>query len=270
MNFSCKHISVLLFAFLIVISFQACSKDSITNNGDESNDVGDGGNAISANQQPTGTSASDLLSDVYFTSIVIEVAYIDGFAPTQNAINNLTSFLEDRTYKPNGISVITTELPATGNTTYTIQDIVDIEDANRTKYNKNNQIAVWILFIDGESASNSNNGVILGTAYRNTSFVVFEETLHELTNSSFEPDRDIVETTVITHEFGHILGLTNLGTPMQTPHQDTQHSKHCNEESCLMYWSAETSSGLSNLIGTSTAPQLDAQCVSDLQANGGK
>lgn len=265
-----KHISVLLFAFLIAISFQACSKDNITNNEDDNNGGGDGGNSISANQQPTGTSANDLLSDANFTSMVIEVAYIDGFAPTQNAINNLTSFLENRTFKPNGISVITTEIPPTVNTTYTIQDIIDIEDANRTKYNTNNQIAVWILFIDGESASNSNNGVVLGTAYRNTSFVVFEETIHGLTNSTFEPDRDIVETTVITHEFGHILGLTNLGTPMQTPHEDTEHSKHCNEESCLMYWSAETSSGLSNLIGTSSAPQLDAQCIADLQANGGK
>ena len=268
MNIRFKHILVLLFGFFMAISFQACSKDSLSNN--DNPDGGENGDSISANQRPTGSSANDLLSDDNFTSMVIEVAYIDGFAPTQNTINNLISFLENRTYKPNGISVITTEIPQIENTSYTIQDIIDIEDTNRTKYNTSNQIAVWILFIDGESASNSNNGVVLGTAYRNTSFVVFEETIHDLTNSAFEPNRDIVETTVITHEFGHILGLTNLGTTMQTQHEDTEHSKHCNVETCLMYWSAETSSGLSNLIGTSTAPQLDAQCIADLQANGGK
>jgi hypothetical protein len=49
---------------------------------------------------------------------------------------------------------------------YTNPDIVSIEDANRTKYNSADQIAVWAFFVDGESASNNENGVILGTAYR--------------------------------------------------------------------------------------------------------
>jgi hypothetical protein len=54
------------------------------------------------------------------------------------------------------------------------------EDANRTKYNSADQIAVWAFFVDGESASNNENGVILGTAYRNTSFVIYEETIQGL------------------------------------------------------------------------------------------
>jgi len=265
-----KHISGLLIVFFTALSFLACSKENIENNGDTIGNDDDNGNSISANQQPTGTSANDLLSDENFTSMVIEIAYVEGFAPTQNAINNLATFLENRTHKPNGITITTKEITPSGNTTYTIQDVINIENANRTKYNNSNQIAVWILFIDGESASNTNNGVVLGTAYRNTSFVIFEETIQSLTDGTFEPDRDIVETTVITHEFGHILGLTNLGTPMQTQHEDTEHSKHCNNNDCLMYWSAETDSGLENLIGSSSSPQLDSQCIADLQANGGK
>ena len=67
-----------------------------------------------------------------------------------------------------------------------------------------------------------------------------------------------------------IQNLTNLGAAMQTNHEDTEHPKHCNDEDCLMYWSAETGSGMENLIGVSTAPQLDSQCIADLQANGGK
>lgn len=31
----------------------------------------------------------------------------------------------------------------------------------------------------------------------------------------------------MTHEFGHILGQTNLGPEMQTNHEDETHPKHC-------------------------------------------
>jgi predicted Zn-dependent protease len=71
-------------------------------------------------------------------------------------------------------------------------------------------------FIDGASASDSGNSYVLGTAYRNTSFVIYEKTIQSLSDSPFEP-RSLFETTVITHEFGHILGLTNLGPSSKQP-----------------------------------------------------
>jgi len=224
----------------------------------------------SENQKATGSSSNDLLSDDTFKSLVIELVYVEGLKPSQNTIDNFVSFLNARTFKPNGITIETRAIPSTGKTSYTIQDIITIEDAHRTQYNTNNQIAVWMLFIDGASANTTNSSTVLGTAYRNTSFVIFEETIHDLSNSAFEPNRTLLETTVITHELGHLLGLTNFGSNMVENHEDPEHSKHCNIESCLMYWAAESGLGLSNLVGTSSAPQLDAKCIADLQANGGK
>ncbi len=245
-----SSIAIILFAFLL----QACSKNEIN----DSNS-----NITIANKKQTGTSAHDLLSDDIFASIVIEVVYVEGFAPTQTAINNFVSFIKARTYKPGGVSVITRSIVSPGKSKYTIEDIRDIEDANRTEYNTNSSIAVWAFFIDGESDKNTTDSVILGTAYRNTSFVIFENTVHNFSDNSFEPKRNLLETTVIKHEFGHILGLTNFGSEMQSNHEDTEHSKHCNVENCLMYWNSEF--GLGNTI-----PQLDSQCLADLQANGGK
>ncbi|WP_100615017.1 membrane metalloprotease [Confluentibacter citreus] len=247
----------------IVFVLAACSKDDDLRPVDETINK-------SENQKATGSSSNDLLSDHTFKSLVIELVYVEGLKPSQSSIDNFVSFLNARTFKPNGIIVETRAIASTGKASYTNQDIMAIEDANRTKYNTTNQIAVWALFIDGASANTTNSGTVLGTAYRNTSFVIFEETIQDLSNSAFEPSRSVLETTVITHEFGHLLGLTNLGSNMVENHEDPEHAKHCNVESCLMYWAAESGSGLSNLMGSSTAPQLDAKCIADLQANGGK
>ena len=222
------------------------------------------------NKQQTGSSSNDLLSDKKFKSMVIEIVYVAGFEPSSTAINNFVNFLTARTYKPNGISVIKRSIPPPGNSPYTNEEIVSIEDANRTKYNTSDQIAVWAFFVDGKSSKDTDTSVILGTAYRNTSFVIYEQTIQNLSNSPFEPNRSLLETTVITHEFGHILGLTNLGTALQSNHEDAAHPKHCIEKTCLMYWSSETGAGISNMVSAGAAPQLDSQCIADLRANGGK
>lgn len=253
---------ILKIAWILLV-VTACSKGDDLKTDDETINK-------SENQKVTGSSANDLLSDDTFKSLVIELVYVEGLKPSQNTIDNFISFLNARTFKPNGITIETRTIASTGKTSYTNQDIIAIEDVNRTKYNTNNQIAVWMFFIDGASANTTNSSTVLGTAYRNTSFVIFEETIHDLSNSAFEPNRSVLETTVITHEFGHLLGLTNLGSNMIENHEDPEHAKHCNVESCLMYWAAESGSGLSNLVGSNTAPQLDAKCISDLQANGGK
>ncbi len=257
----------IIVVFISLTIFWSCSLDDSNNTGTNGNNNGPD---ISANQLQTGVSSNDLLSDDTFTSIIIELVYVEGFAPTQTTIDNFVSFLDDRIFKPDGITVETRPIEIAESSPYTIEEIVSIEEFNRTKYNTEHQIAVWAFFADGESASNSGSGVILGTAYRNTSFVIYEETIHDLSNSAFEPNRSVLETTVINHEFGHILGLTNLGTQLQSEHEDTTHPKHCNAEDCLMYWSAESGSGIDNLVGLSSAPTLDSLCIADLQANGGK
>ena len=57
---------------------------------------------------------------------------------------------------------------------------------------------------------------------------------------------------------------------MQTDHQDEANGAHCDVEDCLMYWKAATSGGVGDILGMSSPPGLDAQCIADLQANGGK
>lgn len=258
-----RFISTIVLATILILG---CSKEDASAEDNNQNSAPN----KNLNRQATGTSANDLLSDNTFKSMAIELVYVEGFEPSQTAVDNFISFLTNRTFKPNGITVAKRSIPSPGKDSFTIEEIADIEREARTKYNTDTEIAVWALFIDGKSANDSGNSVTLGSAYWNTSFVIYQETIQNLSNSPLEPNRSVLETTVINHELGHILGLTDLGSDMQEDHEDAEHPKHCNVEECLMYWSAETGAGIANMAGMNSAPQLDAFCLADLKANGGK
>ena len=236
--------NLLLLSFFIIFS-TSCSKDDESSSATNSNSNSSTNSTSTSNNLSVGASANGLLSADKFTSMVVEIVYVEGFQPTTTAVNNFVTFLNNRTFKPNGITVQQRSIPSPNLSTYTIQQIIDIENANRTAFSTENQIAVWAYFSDGASSGNSGNSVVLGTAYKNTSFVIFEE-------------------------FGHIFGLTDLGSPLQSQHEDQAHPKHCDVDTCLMFWQAETGSGIMGMVSGGNVPQLDAQCIADLQANGGK
>ncbi len=75
---------------------------------------------------------------------------------------------------------------------------------------------------------------------------------------------------MVHHELGHLLGPTNLGPPLQSDHEDINHQKYFDVSDCLMYYAAETGSGIVNMVSGGNVPTLDAQCIADLQANGGR
>lgn len=255
-----KILVTLLFTLTIL---QSCSKDDTTDH------IANGISRI-GNKQVTGSSANDILSDTKFKSVIIELVYVEGFEPTANAIENFKNFINATSHKPNGITVEKRAISSLGKTEYTIKEIADIEEANRTIFNNGNQIALWVFFTDGKSDKDDGKTAVLGTAYRNTSFVIYEETIHNLSTLSLQANRTLLETTVINHEFGHLLGLTNFGTDLQSPHEDPGHTRHCNVTSCLMYWEAVSPTGISDFMNGNSSPQLDAQCIADLQANGGR
>ncbi len=247
----------------------SCSKD----NSDKSITDDDGNPRTvdtSANNKRVGDSANDMLSQANFSSIVFEIFYVEGFEPTTATINNFRTFLQDRINKSGNIAIELKPIPSTGQSVYTIANIRDLEDAIRTVYNDGNELGVFGVFIDGEYSENTENGSVLGVAYRNTSFVIFEETIKSFSNQPLAPSATVLETTVLQHEFGHLLGLVNAGTTPQSDHQDVEHGRHCTVDDCLMFWTAETGEGLINMISGGGIPSLDAQCLADLKANGGK
>ena len=239
---------------------------------DETDDVNLNTNQIdkTLNQKPVGTSAADFLQNDDFDKLVVEIQYVEGFKPTESAVNKLKDFLVEHLNKPGGVVIKQSSIPTPALAPYSVSDIISIEDQNRTEYNHDKTLTAYIFFADGEYSENSGNSKVLGIAYRNTSMAIFESTVHDLSDNILEPDRDMLEATIINHEVGHVLGLVGNGTVTQTDHQDVPHGHHCDVEDCLMNWVVQTGDVIQNLANAQDVPQLDSQCKADLQANGGK
>lgn len=218
-----------------------------------------------------GETARDFLAADTYTKLVVEVQAMQGYSPNATTLDNLKTFLEARLNKPGGVTIHSdTEITAEGKTSYSIDDIKAIEAEHRQMYRSGDQIIAYFLFVDGPSSSDTGSFKTLGHAYGSSSMVLYEKTIQSLSGTPItQPSRVVLETTVIEHEMGHILGLVNTGTTPQTSHQDTPNGAHCTDTNCLMYYLADTGDVVSNLLGGSI-PALDSACVQDLQANGGK
>ncbi len=251
-----KFVLVPVTWVLISFFFSGCSKT----------DYRTGLAAINAaNDKITGSSARDLLTSVSFNQLNIEIQYMTGFAPDVASLNNLAAFLNSLINKPGGIVISQKEIPAGNKASYTINDIAGLEQKNRTSFTSGSQVSVYVLITDGVYTDPS----VLGVAYRNTSLCLFGKTIFDNSSSIGQLSRTQLESAVAEHEFGHLLGLVDLGTPMLTNHKDDAHGRHCNVKNCLMYYATETSD-IFGLLVSGNIPALDAQCLADLHANGGK
>lgn len=286
----------VLVLFLVIIL--GCSKNS--------ND--DDGNPKfvdkSANLLSSGDSAMDFLSNDSFDKVLIEIAYVTGFQPTQIAINSLAVFLKQRTFKEN-IEIVYTELDSPNEESLTLDEIADLENDNRTIYNNGKTLAIYIYFADAPSDENNDEEdlVTLGAVYHNTSMIIHEVTVRKLASKSILITNADVETATLNHEFGHLFGLVDLGTSMVNDHQDSEAKNHCNVQGCLMraelqFGGSQNKNGLVRAKsstedglqascslsgqsvlhmldqraskGLSSAPGLDSECILDLQENGGR
>lgn len=216
-------------------------------------------------ERAVGASAHDLLSADPYASLEIQLLYAEGYAPDAAALDQLKSFLQALCNKPGGVEIVTAQIPAASQPVIGIDDINALEKKYRTIFTTDSSLGVFALYA-GSDYTDSN---VLGIAYKNTSLCLFGKTIADHSGGLGQASRTKLTATIMEHEFGHLLGLVGNGSPMQTPHEDSDHAHHCNDEHCLMYYATETTDVLGFLI-SGNVPQLDAHCREDLQANGGK
>jgi hypothetical protein len=212
---------------------------------------------------------ADFLSGQKYNALTIEVKYVEGFAPSAISLDNLKSFLQARLNKPSGITFLQSSVASPGKATITFTDIQNLEKTNRSLAVNGKTLVAYIYFADADYSENTDTTKVLGAAYGKSSMIIFEKTIKSLSGGIGKPSATLLESIVLEHEFGHLLGLVNNGTAMQTPHQDLANGKHCTRTDCLMNYKTESSRMITNLSG-GDIPSLDANCLADLKANGGK
>ncbi len=292
-----KNFKILLL-FALCTALLACSKSD----GNDETDT----NAVdrSANLKTTGDSANDILSNTNFDKMLIEIGYVSGFKPTDGAIAQFTDFLRQHTFKQD-IEVRYLELESPNEEDLELQEIADLEKENRTAYNDGRTLAIYIYFADAPSEGDdmSEGLVTVGAVYRNTSMIIYKDTIIRLASQSVSITVEDLESATLNHEFGHLFGLVNLGTDMVNPHEtqsenedgELEGNNHCDVLGCLMR--AELQLGRAtgksrvatkelkstcNLSGSSilrilqsksgkgNTVDLNAECILDLKANGGR
>lgn len=261
-----RRSTISFLSFLMVLGFLGCSPDS-------ENDS----NPKSGNLQALGTSARDLLSDEDYSSLIIEVAFVQGYEPSADALEELKSFLNTYTHKPGGISIVKTAVEVPDNGPYSISKVADIEKKFRTHFNDGDRLAVFIFFANGISTEDVNSSeenkdkVTLGSAYRNTSMVLYEQTIRNIAAEKHISKSEVTSAT-LQHEFGHLFGLVDNGSPAQSEHTDPEYKAHCNVDGCLMAALVEFGDGMAKYIKTrnKSTQVFDAKCHQDLMANGGR
>lgn len=218
----------------------------------------------SYDNQGLGASARDMLSATKYTSLVVQIQYMTGYPLEQEAIDNVSTYLNMLCNKPGGISISQMQIGAAADT-LDPSKVAAIEKQNRTAFTSGNTLALYILVTSGVDTSKNT----LGFAYRNTAVCLFGKTITSNSGGVRMPTRVALQSNVLMHEIGHILGLLNVGSPMVIDHEDPDHKNHCSNPFCLMYYSIELNDP-GNLTTPGRILELDNNCRNDLKANGGK
>jgi hypothetical protein len=238
-----KPVKLILVLFLFLFSTEACKKDK--------------------REWLNPIKPEDFLTSAKYETLTIEIVYVEGYQPTGEALTHLQNFLNDRLNKPGGINYVYKSIGPTGKSVYTIDDLREIEKKHRSAYSKKKVLVAFVFFADGAYSTSD----ALGVAYGNSSIGIFEKLIEDHSGGIAQPQQHTLESTVLEHEFGHLMGLVDNGTDMVTGH--ASNGKHCNNEDCLMYYATETTDIMASIIG-GQVPSLDNNCIADLKKNGGK
>lgn len=264
---------------LISVAAPACAFDGIGGGGGSGGGgdaAGDGG----SRDAPMATSrVEDLVRGDVYSHLVLEVDYVDGFAPRPQVVSDIGDDFTAILDKPDGVEAVldhTVESRGSDHA-WTGQEIVALSKQEQDLPLDDVTTSVHVLFVDGHSADDTGGSVILGVAYGNDRLVIFEQTIENTCRSGLVPPTlteslcASAELAIWTHELGHVIGLVDNGLPVVEDHRDPDHGAHDSSDQCVMYWAYDGGSLVDSLAsdligGNSDKMSFDAACLADVAA----
>ena len=177
-----------------------------------------------------GEQALELLQGSPYPNLVVEVDYTPGDRPTATALNILQARLATYTAKESIRLVF--EVIAVNGTLFSALDLLDLERAHRDEATGGDTFTLYILSISGELSNGE--GTSLGVAYTASSLAIFQDVIG--------PSNSEIESSVLVHEVGHLMGLVNLvyNSTHRPRYEDVTHRFHSSNSSDVMFWAIES------------------------------
>ena len=203
---------------------------------------------------PPGSFAPAILSTSYSSEVVVEVRTQSGAGPQQASIDHLTSLLRDVT----GKTVTVAQGPGIdgGAKHWSGDELRSAGDAGAAQ--GNGRAVIHLLFVHG---TYSDDDSVLGVAVRGDVAAVFVDQVAGASTPLIGSSG--IETAVVAHEIGHLLGLVDLY--LHTGRQDPDHPGHSTNPESVMYWAVESNLVSDVLLG-GPPTSFDSADLADLQA----
>lgn len=221
---------------------------------------------------------ADYVSAKKYDKWVIEMDFVEGQEPPAAALTTLESRLEEVVDKPGGVEVQRGETLSARGGSWSQKDILDTDGRTQDRTTGGDTVVLHLMFLDGSYAPNAD---VLGVTYTYSSggrvtssgpIAIFSEKIREAACPvPLAPclNENAIWTAVLVHEFGHAMGLIDLGAPMQRDHEDDEHPGHSTNQDSVMYYAVETVN-VANVFRNGPPTTFDVNDKADLCALGGK
>ncbi|MFO7991574.1 MAG: hypothetical protein R6U61_04665 [Thermoplasmata archaeon] len=197
------------------------------------------------------------LNDDEYTKVKIEYDYSAGYLPSPSARNTLTERINQYCEKEDVSDFLDDQLDfADTKETYDKDDIYSLTNKYKDSESGGDTVVIHVMYLGGKWEE----GNVLGLSHTHNHIIIFKDTITEISNKSPNLSSNTIETSVLIHELGHLLGLVGIG--YESDHQ-VEGSHHCDESAgeCVMDASVEVRVG-----GFSSQPPDDfcVLCQEDL------
>ena len=205
-----------------------------------------------------GAMARTYLRGAPATSLVVELDWMAGRAPSTSALDHLSAILRRECDKPGGIEVRRGSEISTTRTSWTVDDLLVLEHEARSQRSAGSRATMWIAYLGGSFAPNEH---ALGVSFAGSASAIFRDRINDATSALIIASE--IERSVLVHEVGHLLALVNIGYRSRFDHEDAAHPNHSNSRDSVMYWAVEDIS-VRNLLGGGPPSDFDSADRADL------
>jgi hypothetical protein len=206
-----------------------------------------------------GSFAPGLLRADRSSGIVVEVRAADGAALRQSSLAHLSSVLGQVSGKP--ISGANGPAIRQGARAWTADELRVEADAPGTLRQPAGPDGLAVLRVLAVHGTYGGDQGVLGVSVRADTAVIFSDQV--AASGSVLIGSAGIESAVVAHEAGHLLGLVDLY--LHTGRQDPDHPGHSTNSGSVMYWAVE-SSLVGDVLKGGPPQEFDSADLADLAA----